>query len=268
MTDRVTKTGLQTAIRASKLHPFVSRALEDVIDTTFVDEKAKHRSSWEFFDDFNMKALDETNENWILNAGSDDLAVDPAVVVAENGTIFLDAGDGNGTIAADGSQIVLAIPVQADSGGLFFEARVAIEDISEVSVNVGLTDVTSLEEPFSISGTTITSVASNAVAFVYDSAATSAKWHMCGVDGDTDATGNGATSAGPTDATFQTLRCEIDADGEEATFYVDGVKVGSLTASVCGASTNLYLTAVVCGDGSNAAAAGLTVDYLWVGHNR
>lgn len=223
-----------------------------------------------YFDDFTRKAFDETNENWILNAGSDDLAVDPAIVIAEGGTAFLDAGDGDGTIAVDGSQLVWAIPVQADSGGLYFEARVKIEDISECSVNVGFTDVTTLEEPFSGATDTITSVASNAVAFLFDDGNTTKEWFACGVDGDTDATGIGALGSdyAPADDTYQVLRCEIDSDGEGATFFIDGVQVGTLTASVCSATTDLYFTCVICGDGSNTAAVGLTVDYVDFGHNR
>lgn len=235
------------------------------LSTNFVS----NTDTFEVFDDFTRKAFDETNENWILNSGSDDLAVDPAIVIAEGGTAFLDAGDGDGTVAADGSQLAWAIPVQADSGGLFMEARVKIEDVSEVSVNVGFTDVTSLEEPFSIGGSdAITSVASNAVCFVCDSGADTVEWFACGVDGDTDATGNGTLGVAPADGVYQTLRVEVDSDGEGAEFFIDGVSKGRLTASVCGASTNLYPTLIVCGNGSNAAAAGLTVDWVRWGHNR
>jgi hypothetical protein len=229
-----------------------------------------HTETYDMFEDFNMKALDETNENWLLNSGSDDLAVDPAVVIAEEGTIFLDAGDGDGAIAVDGSQIIWMIPVQADSGGLVVEARLHIEDITGCSVNVGLTDEngTTCEEPFSIAGGTITSVAADAVCFVFDDGATTKEWYMCGVDGGTDATGNAATGTAPVNGAYQTFRIEIDADGEGAEFFINGASEGSLTASVCAASTNLYLTVVICGDAGNGAAVGCTVDYLRVSHTR
>lgn len=251
---------------ASDVAPLGATGGEVDFGTDVPDTKSVVR----YFDDFFQKLLDETNENWILNSGTDAAAVDPAVVVAEGGTIFLDCGAGDGSVAADGSQIVWAIPVQADSGGLYFEARVKIEDISECSVNVGLTDATGLEEPFSIATATLTSVATDAVCFTFDDGATLKQWHMSGVDGDTEATGNGALGAdyAPTDDTYQVLRCEIDADGEGATFFINGVQVGQLTAAVCDASTNLYFTAIIVGDGSNAAAAGLTVDYVDIGHNR
>lgn len=230
--------------------------------------KLDDRENWYFFDDFNQKALDETNENWVLNAGTDAAALDPAIVIAEGGTIFCDAGIGDGTDTEDASQITLAIPVQADSGGLVFEARLNIEDITGCSVNFGLTDVTTREEPFSGATATITSVATNAVCFLFDDGLTSKTWHMAGVDGDTDATTNGTLTTAPANGVFQVLRCEIDADGEGAEFFIDGTSVGSLTASVCAASTDLFLTAIIVGDGGNVGAVGMTIDYMYVGRTR
>lgn len=221
-----------------------------------------------YFDDFDRKAFDETNENWILNSGNDDLAVDPAIVVAPGGTAFLDAGDGDGAVAVDGSQLVWAIPVKANLGGLFCEARIQIEDISGCSVNIGFTDVTTLEEPFSIAIATLTSVASDAVCFTFDDGATLKTWHRSGVSGDTDATGNGSTGIAPVNGTYQVLRIEVDADGEGAEFFIDGVSAGRLTANACDPDTNLFFTAIIVGDGANEAAVGLTVDYVDIGHNR
>lgn len=230
--------------------------------------KLDPRESWEFFYDFNEQALVEADSPFILNAGTDDLAVDPAVVVAERGTIFLDAGDDDGTVAADASQLVLAVPVQADSGGLVIEARLHIEDITGCSVNVGLTDSSAREEPFSIAGGTVTSVATDAVCFCFDDGATTKEWYMLGVDGDTEATGNAATGTAPVNGTYQTFRIEIDADGEGAEFFIADASEGSLTANVCAASTNLYFTVIIVGDGGNGAAVGCTVDYVYVAHTR
>ena len=201
--------------------------------------------------------------------GGDPQAADPAVVIAENGTIFLDAGDGNGTDTEDASQITWALPIHVDSGGFFYEIRLNVQDIAECSVNVGLIDVNTLQESASIAAGSITTVAVNACIFVMDSAATSAdKWYMVGVDGNTDATGNAATSVGPTNEVFQVLRCEIASDGESAEFFIDGVSVGSLSANVIAASTNMYLSVCIVGDAANSAATGLTIDYIKYGNNR
>ncbi len=227
------------------------------------------RVTYSMFEDFNMKALNETDWNWILNSGGDDLAVDPAIVIAENETVFLDAGDGDGAIANDGSQIVWAIPVTADKGGLVFEVRLAIEDIELCSVNIGLTEASTLTEPFEVGGgDTVTSNATDAVCFVFDDGADTKEWFCLGVAGDTEATGNGEAGDAPVNGIFQVLRCEVDADGGGATFYIDGVLVGTLTANVVTAATALYFMCVINGDGANAVAAGLTVDYMYLAHTR
>jgi hypothetical protein len=131
-----------------------------------------------------------------------------------------------------------------------------------------LTDSTTLEEPFEGSADTITSNASNAVCFVFDDGNTTKEWFIAGVDGDVDATGVGASGTAPVNDTYQTLRCEIASDGEGATFYINGTSVGTLTANVTNAVTDLYFTAIVVGDGANTAATGLTVDYMYITHDR
>ena len=232
------------------------------------EAKLDDRNSVIYFDEFTMKVLDETNENWILNAGSDGAAVDPVVVIARNGTVFLDAGVGDGSVAEDGSQIVWAIPVQVGDGSLVLEARLKIEDITGVSVNVGLTDITTLEEPFSIANATITSIADNAICFVFDDGATAKEWFRAGTDATTDATGQGATGTAPVNDTYQILRIEIDGDGEGAEFFINGVSEGVLTAAAIHATTDAYFTITVVGDGGNASAVGVTIDYMYIAYSR
>jgi hypothetical protein len=228
------------------------------------------QSTWQSFHDFNELAIVEADSPFIFNAGSDAAAIDPAISVAERGVLRVTAGPGDGTAAVDGSQVCLVVPVQADSGGLAFECRLKITDITKCSVFVGFTDVTTLEEPMSVSVATLTTNCSNGVGFVFDTAMTTDTWWAAGVDGDTDATGSGALDlvSTPVDDTYQVLRCEVAADGESADFYVDGVLAHSLTASVCAASTNMYFTVFANGDGSNAAAATVDVDYILVSHTR
>lgn len=223
---------------------------------------------FQFFYDFTEKAIVEADSPFTFNAGSDDLAIDPAIDSQAGGVIRLSAGDGDGTVAVDGSQLVLAVPFEAENGGLSFECRLKITDITLGSVFVGFTDVTTLEEPFSVSGTTVTSNCSDGVGFVFDTAMTTDEWWMVGVAGDTDATGNGTTSEAPVNATYQRLRVDVDADGEGASFYIDGTLVGSLTANVVTAGTAVYFTVFACGDGSNGSAHTVDVDYILVESTR
>lgn len=229
--------------------------------------RLNQRAAFELFDDFLYRVIDETTTSWILNKGSDGAAADPAVDIQERGAIVLTTGTGDGTTAADGSQIICAIPVQADSGGLVVEARLHINTaITNVAVNFGLTDVTTLEEPFSNAADVITSNATDAACFVYDSDATTKTWWMCAVDSDADDSGDATSGTAPVADTYQTLRIEVSANGNSIKFYIDGTLVGTLSDAGITPSVNLYATVIACGDGT--ASKTVDVDYLYVGHTR
>lgn len=158
----------------------------------------KHNLLYEVFDDFNYQTLTEINTPWILNKGSDGATTDPAIASGKCGRVALTTGaDAAATMATDGSQFVCAIPVQASYGGLVAETKLKINSaITGVSVNFGLTDTTSLEEPFSIGAlNAITAVASDAACFVYDDGADTKSWFACAVDSGTqDADNTNITS--------------------------------------------------------------------------
>lgn len=223
---------------------------------------------WQVFDDFNYQTIAESDTPWILNSGNDAQAIDPAISAAEGGVIVVTTGDNDGTVAEDGSQLVCAVPCQADSGGLVFETRLHINTaITNVSVNAGLTDSTSLEEPFSVGGgDAYTSTATDAAVFVYDTGADTDEWHMAAVDGDTDDTGCAATGTAPTADTYQILRIEVDSDGNTIRYYIDGTLEGTLTGGGVSPDVNLYATVIACGD--STASKTVDVDYIYVGRNR
>ena len=214
------------------------------------------------FDDFNSQ-LTEAASPWILNSGADAQAIDPAIVAAENGIIRLVTGDADGTVANDGSQFVMAMPVQTDSGGFVAECRIRIATaITAVSVNFGLTDSQSLEEPFTIATATVTSTATDAACFTFDDGATAKEWHGLAVDTDTEDTGNASLSIGPVADTFQTLAMVVSNDGADVHFYVDGVLALSLTgAAGCGADVALYATVIA----NATTTTSKTVDVDWIG---
>lgn len=197
----------------------------------------------------------------ILNADTNDFAVTAAAV----------GGVVSATTAAsdnDGSQILLSVPVQASKGGLVFETRLFIgSSVENVCINAGLTDSTSLEMPAEISGTTITTNASDACVFVYDTDQTTDKWYVVGVKANTDATGNGITTSTPVADTYQTLRIEIPAAGTTASFYINGTLVGSLTANAITAATKVYATVNIESRDAGGAKA-VSVDYIFLGHTR
>jgi len=196
----------------------------------------------------------------ILNADTNDFAISstPDGIIA----VTLAASDN------DTSQLVLSLPVTASKGSLVFEARVAAgTSIEDMCICMGFTDVSTLELPASVSGTTITTTASNAVVFVYDTDATVDRWYGVGVAADTDATGNGITASAPVADTFAVYRIEISADGATAKFFINGSEVKRLTASSVTASTSLYATIVIENRDADGAS-NLKVDYIKAGHNR
>lgn len=187
-----------------------------------VPQLENEESVWTLFDDFNYQAgFTEADKPFVLNSGSDDLAVDPAINAQENGVLRITAGDGDGSMAVDGSQIVCAVPVQADSGGLEVEARLHINSsIANVAVGFGLTDSTSLEEPASVASETITTTASDAACLVYD-ASTFDSVALTGGESDDDTFTAGAAHGLVTGQPCQILLDGGDAGGitDDAVYY-------------------------------------------------
>ena len=223
---------------------------------------------FELFDDFLYQTITEADTPWILNSGADAQAIDPAISAQEGGVIRITTGDADGTTANDGSQLVAHIPVQADSGGLVFETRLHINTaVTTVSVVAGLTDSTSLEEPFTIAGTTITSTASDAACFVYDTAQTTDQWYACAVDSNTDDTGNALTGVAPVADTYQVLRIEVSSDGATIRFYINGTLTNTLSgAAGVSPDVNLYATVIACA--TTTTSRTVDVDYIYVAHTR
>lgn len=219
-------------------------------------------------DDFLSQTQIEADGPWIELSGTDTTALDPTIVAAqEGGVIRLTTGNTDGVVSKDGSQILCSLPMQADSYGLFCEALLHINSaVTTVVVNFGFTDINTLQMAVSISGTTITTVAVNAVVFAYDTNQTTDEWYAVGVDGNTDATGNAITGTAPVADIFQKLRIEVAADGEYALFYIDGALVGTLTAAACAASTNLFCTVV--SNATTTQSRTVDIDYIRCGHIR
>jgi len=196
-------------------------------------------------------------------SGTDAEAVQ-ALVEEQFGVYQLTSGDAGVNTAGDAEQVSLSLNWQADQGGLVFEARLHLDTaITTVELCVGLTDTVALELPFTNASDTITSVASDAVAFCFDTNATTDEWWALGVAGDTDATGNGATGTAPVADTYQTLRIEIDDGGADCRFYIDGTLAGTLTAN-CVTPTVALAPFVTISSAQTATSHVVDVDYIFV----
>ena len=221
-------------------------------------------SAMYWFDDF----IGDTVLAQYTEASGTDAEAVQTIVEEQFGVYQLTSGNAGVNTAGDAEQISLSLEWQADQGALVFEIRLHLDTaITTVELCVGLTDTVALELPFTNATDTITSVASDAVAFCFDTNATTQEWFVLGVAGDTDATGNGASGTAPVADIYQTLRIEIDDGGADCRFYIDGVLVGTLTAN-CITTTVALAPVIVISSAQTATSHVVDVDYLLVGAAR
>lgn len=181
------------------------------------------------------------------------------LVGQEGGVVTLATGTSSGNRA----QVHAGVNWKASSGGIFFEARVKnVSAITTRALYVGLTDTVSQENPIEISGTTVTSNASDAAGFFYDTDATTDVWYYAGVKADVDtALGTvsvGGVSVAPVADTWATFGIEIDPSGN-ATFYYNGVYQGRVLNAV---TPGTLLTPIVLVEARTTAAQTAYVDYI------
>lgn len=218
------------------------------------------------FDDFLGDVL---ADEWSGAAGTDTAAIAPALNAQENGVVRLISGDaGAGSDAADGAVLTHGLNWYAENGGLVFQARIKlVSSIAAVNVCAGFTDVlgsTAVEAPFEIGSTdNLTSNATDAVCLVFDTAGTDDQWAGLGVKNGTD-TARVDTGLAPTADAWTTLRIEVDSAGG-ATFYIDGVNVGSVANAVTG---TVALTPVLFVMTRTTASKTIDADYVFVQQER
>ena len=145
-----------------------------------------------------------------------------------------------------------------------FETRIKVDVITSVIINVGLTDTSALEIPFELGAAdAITSTATDAVCFVFDTGAATDNWHAIGVKNGTDTAATNSGSA-PVAATWQKFRIEVDSNGT-ATFLLNDKYVAKLANAVT-VGTDLTPVVVVVAD--NTTSKLLDVDYVHVSVDR
>lgn len=224
---------------------------------TFGSVASDFGSTVTMFDDFLGKAIGAT---WGVQKGSDGSAVNFAFLAGTSGLIKATTGAGAGaTYAVNGVQLDHALNYKANQGNLVFETKLKISAITNVAIFCGFTDqLSALEMPMTLSGTTFTTNATDAVGFLFDTNATTDTIRCMGVANDVDATMQDTGLAYVAD-TFITFRVEVSALGV-ANFYINGSKVGS---AMTGAVTpTVALTPVIAAFAEAAASRDVTVDYI------
>lgn len=207
---------------------------------------------------------------WKLTEGTDSATSTAAILAGGiGGVLRLTTGDAGSGIAADGNQLSQNhLMWQASNGSLVFETRVKMSAITTCYAFIGFTDqVASLEAPIISAGSanTITTNASDAVGFMFDTRMTDDNWWLTGVKGDTDATHQDTTYA-PVAGTYETFRIEVTADGD-AVFYRNGLQVGTRMDDAITAATDLS-PVILVSKISVTASMTMDIDYIHVGMNR
>ena len=208
-------------------------------------------------------------------------AIDPAFAgVAENsGTAALKvAQEGGlvelitGTTSGNRAHVSTGLNHTPSNGSIIGRFRVkSVTAVTNRAIFVGFTDSVAQEMPIEINGTTITSTATNAVGFVYDTDATTDIWYFLSVNADTDKAAlvpvpNFFTGQAPVADTWQNFGIEITPDGDAIAFFGTGdkrklVEVARIEDAV---ATTSLLTPIVAVETSATGARTVYVDYMGV----
>lgn len=208
-------------------------------------------------------------DQWNVVEGTDSATSDAAILSGGiGGVLRLTTGDAGTGLAADQIQLTRTLQWQASNGGLSIQARFKLSAITTCWVFFGFTDQsTTLEGPVisAGSGDTITTNASDAVGFMFDTRMTNDTWWLTGVANDVDATAQN-TAIAPVADTYATFRIEISSAGA-ATFFYNGNPIGTTMTGAVTAATDLT-PFISVSKTSVAASMTLDLDYMVISMNR
>ena len=201
-------------------------------------------------------------DQWANATGTDPQVVAPAVVAGVGGGIcrLVTGDDAAASMAVNGVQLDSSLQWRANQAGVGFNCYLKLSAITNVAVFVGFTDqVGSLEMPFTLGAVdALTSNASNAVGFLFDTGAATDNWWAVGVATNTDAT-HFNTAIAPVAGTNNRLHFALSNAGA-ASFFIDGVQVGTTMTGAVTATTEL--TPVVAAFSRGAASRNIDVDVI------
>ena len=197
--------------------------------------------------------------HYFLVDGTDPQAIAPAISANTLVAITGDAGTG---YAADGTQAIALAGYVPSAGAITVEARIKLSAITSVAMFFGLTDqAAALEAPIesAASADTITTNATDAVGFMFDTSMSTDNIWLVGVNNNVDETAQNSALAFVAD-TYRTLRVTLNTSGD-ATFYIDGTAIGTVMTTAVATGVTLYPT--ICAAARSTASRTLTADYLY-----
>lgn len=205
-------------------------------------------------------------------AGTSENSGTAAIVTGQRGGV---GGLTTGATSGNRSQFTTGLNHRAADGSILVQFRVKnVTAVTTRALFIGLTDTVSIENPIELSGTTFTANATDAVGFVFDTAATTDVWYGVGaknnsVTGGSAITFNGA-SAAPVADTYENFIIEVTPDGDAIFSYgkdngtdtSQGVREVLRIDSAVGTGVNL--TPIVLIETRTAGASTAYVDTLAV----
>lgn len=229
------------------------------------------------FDDFTSIPVTagDIPYGWSGYKGSDGAAAYPTVPGGQaavgsavlNGVARLVTGAGAGaSLAANGSRLESGRAFRVSTGGLVMEARLKVPStVTNLHLFVGLTgSVGSLVTPATLGASdALTAVATNAVGFLYDTAADTDNWWGIGINASSGSKAN--LGVAPSGSFFYILRIEVDTSGNTS-YFIDGKKLGYLAAAI-DPTVGQIAPAVVAFSRTNASKT-VDVDYIHVEGDR
>lgn len=223
------------------------------------------------YDDFVEGFRSGVNQTWLPVEGTDSATSDAAIAsTGEGGVLRLTTGDAGTGYAADAEQITQrALTFKASNGNLVFETKLRLSAITTCYAFLGFTDTVAvaLEAPIesAASGNTLTSNASDAVGFMFDTRMTNDTWWLVGVKSNTDAVAQN-TGIAPVATEWVTLRVEVNPLGN-ALFFINGKVVGTQMLNAVTPATPLTAVMTVSKT-SVAASMTMDLDYVYAAMNR
>ncbi len=234
-----------------------------------ISGKSRHHGgpdTVELWDDFEGDVI---ADQWDLQEGTDGATGSAAILAGGIGGILrITTGDAGTGLAADMEQLTRALQWQASNGDLCYEIRASMSQITEAYAFFGFTDLAaSLEAPIVSAGSanTLTSNATDAVGFMFDTRMTADNWWLVGVATDVDAT-HQDTGFAPVADTMATFRIEVSKTGV-AKFFYNGNPVGTLMTGAVTAAADLTPT-INFGKLSTTTSITMDVDYVHVSMSR
>lgn len=205
-------------------------------------------------------------DEWIVGSSDTGQAtgtgnVATSAVSATNGVYRMTSSASSTQTPAGGAQSINTPPNwKANQGELRFGARLKIATLAGNSLYVGLTDTGGAEIAAYDTGGGIQTPAGDYVGFICSGEASATEQAWRGVAGKAGTDQSVTLSVTPTANTYDVLECSVDASGNNAKFWVNGVLKGHIQSNAV--TPTVALAGGVWRANTDGAADAVDVDWI------